>query len=419
MTDIFETLTATYEVPETNLHVLFGKLTDLNKRAKRLRVAPITWKVIGQTVREFRDDITAMKVKRVYHTVEISGLAPKLNGWSFVATLDFTSGEGEGVIVRTVPGFTVDAKYRHSNANCDHCAKIRRRNETFIVRNDAGNEMRVGRQCLRDFLGHQDPHLIARLAEFLAEVNDLGRSSEDDDFFGMGGSDNRIYLARYLTFVSATIRAEGWVSGKQAFEQHIDSTAVRAMMHMRNKNPERSDPKPTEQDKEVVEKAIEWIREVRADAMERDVELDDYMHNLSVVCASDMLSPKNKGIAASLITAHRREIEREINRKKVLTLSETSQFVGTVGKRQVFTLTVLGMNTFMGNMGPTTLVRFTDGANAFTWFASGDVTAEVGKTYRVKATVKKHEAYKGRDAKCAPVKTTFINRAVFEGEVAA
>lgn len=411
-----------YAIPEANIHDLRAKLADLNKRAKRLKVAPVELKEIRTETRVERKRDThgrPLVVTRLYYIVEITGETPRLNGWTFIATLDHSTAQADdgkpvGVIVRTIPGETLPVEYRDYNPTCEHCNKKRIRNETFVLKNQDGRLVRVGRQCLKDFLGHDNPHAVARMAEWLASIDSLARSAEDEGFGGFGGGQGLDYLPDYLGFVAAEMRTNGWVSGREAREFDKSSTASMAannMSNLRNRyfSGDRSKiPQATDADKQQVEAAVEWIREVR----NSDADLNDYMSNLSIVCASDTLHPKNRGIAASLLPAHLRHLEREVNRKAALNLRATSTFQGTVSKRQEWILTLLGWNVVQTIYGSSCIVRLTDGTNAFTWFASSDFDMEPGQTYRVKATVRKHETYRHKDADPAEAgtKTTYINR---------
>jgi len=73
-----------------------------------------------------------------------------------------------------------------------------------------------------------------------------------------------------------------------------------------------------------------------------------------------------------------------------------SEYFGTVGKREIFTLTVIGMKDIESDFGSTTLYMFRDLAgNRAKWFCSCGTSLGVDVTYTVKATVKAHDEYRG------------------------
>ena len=75
-----------------------------------------------------------------------------------------------------------------------------------------------------------------------------------------------------------------------------------------------------------------------------------------------------------------------------------SQFVGTVGKREDFTVIVRKLVGCDGNYGHTTLHIMEDLAgNKISWFASGSAKMEENCTYVIKATVKSQNVYRGEN----------------------
>jgi hypothetical protein len=156
-------------------------------------------------------------------------------------------------------------------------------------------------------------------------------------------------------------------------------------------------------DKRAAE-ALAWVRGM-ADAKG----LSEYLFNLVTVTKGDTVDIKNFGLVASAIAAFQRAQEKAEQRARENAGRTPSQFVGEVGKREVFTVTVKGVKTFDSDFGVRTMVRFEDAAgNTLVWW-TGEVAPvytpegvgtdqseyEEGQTYTVKATVKKHENYKG------------------------
>jgi hypothetical protein len=63
----------------------------------------------------------------------------------------------------------------------------------------------------------------------------------------------------------------------------------------------------------------------------------------------------------------------------------------------------VGIGSFAGTYGETTIYRLKSGNNKLTWFASGESDIEIGGKYKVKGTIKKHDEYRGEAV-------TMINR---------
>ncbi|KKN37432.1 hypothetical protein LCGC14_0763350, partial [marine sediment metagenome] len=158
-----------YEIPSWNVSVLGDKIKKINKRANKIGCPELKITDHGTTVRIHPVDAEANVMgkdwdncrKITYHKISIDGEPPKVAGWTFLGTLDHVTIEG-AVLVNTVPGNKIPTQFHNVKAYCDHCKKIRRRRDTFVLRNDnvaPWDEQEykvVGRNCLKDFLGH-DP----------------------------------------------------------------------------------------------------------------------------------------------------------------------------------------------------------------------------------------------------------------------
>jgi len=433
---------ATYEVPEFNLTWLRAKIEKLNKTAEKLDVQPITMKVISERLREVsrtqaRDSVEAsliaiegnagmMAIKVV--TVEVIGEAPVLKGWKFVATLQHIADNGDSsTVIHAVPGETVPVQYRETDGRwCDHCETRRVRNDTFIVQkvsvdilneNDAGyptgTYRQVGRQCLKDFIGHPKPEMYADWAESLGLLDDMFRGA-GADHSGLTKYERLFMTRTYMCVVAEVIKQSGWVSGKMAYEaeergEHLDRTSNLAATLIMSDAPAWKDFKVTEDSIKLADAALEWAATVLP---KRVVEQpnNDYLYNLRQVAKLEGLNYRVLGIAASLIPAYQRDTQKQVTFED---RAAQSQWVGEPGVRFQFIAQVTALRSINYQDGTTgTVIEFTDDeGNELVWFTGGQHGFERGKTYRVKATVKRHSEFRG-------IKQTAINRAQSMGVVA-
>jgi hypothetical protein len=374
----------TYDIPEYNLPTLQHKIDKLSRRAVKLESSPITLTIVSDRIVEHDNGYAT----RVY-TVEIDGSAPKLNGWRFIAKLELLDA---GNIVRALPHETVPEKYRDADPWCDHCNLNRRRKDTYIVAHDSGEYKQVGSSCLADFTGSKDPHTAAMIAEMILTAMDDASDSEEYDSDRGSSGDGYFRLDKYLAYVSMEIRENGWVSRGKVYDglaqiATCDSAAyamTRTINHV----------KPESHDVSLAKSAIEWVK---SDIASRDT-LSEYEHNLVVIVENEYIKYDLIGYAASIVSSYNREQSRT---------DTQSEYVGTIGQRGPFKgLTLVGINSFEGYYGPSHLHRFvSERGNVVVWFSSR-VLLEKGKVYEGKATIKKHDEYKG-------VKQTVINRAKF------
>jgi len=391
-----DTLFCTYLVPDFKVEGFEKNLTKLVKAAIKCGCEPPTWQKVKTLSLPHPDRSKAKKGAVVEVTaITLRGTAPRLAGWEFSATLQHV---GTETILRAVDGVNVPERFRTATPDdCDHCHKRRRRNDTYVVRNVETNEwLQVGSSCLADFLGHQDPHKIAKFATLLWSLaNDVGGFWDDEE---MGTRFEYVDLQHFLSVVGAVIEAEGWLSRTKAKEEGRcgDSTADIAWSELiaqirclpqkwRYTTDEQIDHYWAE-----AGEAREWAQNVHPD--------NDYLHNIRAIAKLGSTSCRLAGYAASIMTSFRRAKAKEVEAKVQADQKAQSRHVGEVGKRQDFTLTLTFTTSWESQFGTTTLYKFTDeDGNVFSWFSSRSIRElEIGKAFMVKGTVKAHEHYKGQ-----------------------
>lgn len=410
-------------VYDGNILRLHERVEKLNKRAAKLGVpeiqlvlgpaekvyTPVNWQTAsGPAVSEDPDAWGKGKQIRAHErrTVELVGEPPKLAGWSFVAVIDHLS---NGTVTQ-YPGYqgAADLKqFRGSDAGCDHCHTIRKRHETFVVEHEDGTVKRVGRNCIADFLGHQDPsRLLGHIGMWSSIFSDLESCYEA----GMGQGEPRLDLETFLAHVAREIRQGGWLSRGKAWELgRADATADRAQNaywsmgspHMTRKERERIKLEPEDGERAV--KAITWVRALT----DAEVEDSDYLWNLRAVCQDDYIRPKRGGLAGSAIVAAERAFEKQVEREREA--KKSNEHLGAEKERMTLELTLVAERELESDFGVTYLHRFEDAAgNCLVWFASNAsfIPVEgsdwekrcmgIGETLTLSATVKRHDEYKGR-----------------------
>lgn len=389
----------TYSLPSWNFKKLKERIAKINKRAAKMGVAPLELIKIKEELRtdpEFFEAIDAGVIspeeapKITYIEVQINGAAPKLAGWKFIGTLDHYSVPGQ-VIVQTVPGESIPKEFHNREAVCDHCNKIRNRVETFVCENEQHEFKQVGRQCLKDFLGHDVTHL----AWYLTAIHELNEDLEGDEFRGGGmRQDYQHELIPVLTLAAGAIRTFGWVSRTAAMNGGGEATAsivsdIIAPPHTSEGHKQSRELREkigdNEQDKVNAEKSIEWL------ATQEDS--NEYMHNLKAIVASGHTTNKMLGYTCSLISTYLRAMDKLNTQKHEHKLNE---YVGVVGEKIELTVEVAGVTSMPGYFnGVTNLFKMHDEVgHTIVWFSSGNTTMKMGGKYLIKGTVKKQEEYK-------------------------
>jgi len=430
-----------YSVPATNLPELLGRIDKLNKRCRRLGIPEIGYTTeLDYVAHVYRVatsgskayipevDLEEYEARRAatvaagcvapkptgevleWYEVAITGTAPKYDGWKFIATLEPLEGADEPLnLIMAVPGETCPGDYIKRVGVCDHCNQHRNRKQTFVVRHDSGETKAVGRQCIRDFLGHDDPNKLAAWAELLAELGTVAGAAEDEGWLGGGGHVAPRYdIEYYLGWVAGVVRVKGWCSrgkaseyGKIATVDVVNSLLCPPKFSGRDGARARREweelvaaAQPTEADKAEAEAALEWTRELDIEALMAD-EKNNYLLNVATLSRAGVINSKTCGLGGSIIAAHKRHLEQTIKREE-WERRGPSVHVGELKKRQEFTVTVDRIIPTESEWGCTNIHRMRDAAgNDLVWFASGD-GLEAGGAYLVKATPQKHGDYNGR-----------------------
>jgi hypothetical protein len=340
---------------------------------------------------------------RVYYLAEVTGAAPKLAGFEFLATLQH---DDAGTILRTVPTATIADgelnRFRTVKPHCEHCETRRYRKDSFVVRETAtGIVKQVGRNCLGAYLGGQSPEGVASLATMLADIR-AGLDDELGDYYG-GGHELALGLPEFMIAVAMMVRLHGWVSKSAAANdptERLHSTvgAVWNLMF-----PVDADDRAaarafraemTDADRDTAARAFQMF----GDFVNSGSTLNDYLWNLRVSLGSPLVTSRKAGIAGSLIGWYERETGRQAERIAADAVAkaarESSQHVGEVKQRLDLTLTVTRIVTSCGDYGTSYGHFFADATgNVFVWW-TGSTRLEIGTTYTGKCTVKKHDEYK-------------------------
>ncbi len=409
---------STYIIPEANYATLEAKLIKLNRKAFRLGCPAITW-VTGE-VQEYAQFVAGASdewngeefgwelpqaspapgkrytgVLRPMLPVTITGESPRYNGWEFIATLETLhgdNGEAENIVL-AAPGKECPVEYRQSFGVCDHCGHNRQRRQTFVLHHESGEFKVVGRQCIKDFLGGNDPHKAANIAQWWFDVDQSCRESEGFEGGGSGDFDYAT-LDVFLPWVVSVIRVCGWTSGKSARDFGYRSTGGTAWLLQGGYKLSHTDRQlkaecqPTEAD---VAKAEAYRSELLA-MPEEEID-NDYIRNLHAIARLNIVKSKLIGLAASIPVAMDIRAQRAIERKA----RPVSNHVGTVGKREEFTIRVLRSVPIESEYGSSYLYIMEDEAgNRLTWFSSTGNLEASEDFIKVRATVKGHDDYKGQ-----------------------
>jgi len=386
-----------FNIPAENMEALEKKLKSLNKKAKRAGTGELTLTVVSETAEKQDDGYV-----NVFKQVVVEGEAPKIEGWTFLARLDHNvDPTGNSNLVYVMPGQSLPEGYRNRPADCDHCGWTRKRRDTYVLRHDATSDLKqVGRTCIQDFIGI-DPEKVLAHAERLASLYDKAKDAESVPLDRSAMHDRRfIDLEVYLTHVAMAIRMHGWVSGKEAYDNH-------QVIATRNQATETMFPTPgydyenelEDEDLIIAQAAIQW-------ALSQDATKNDFTHNMVTIATTGYIDFKATGTAAYIVQGY---IRSEEVKKPTLDLSGSDHFAQKGdkirGDVEVISKKVLPMKDW--DQFQKTIVRMlsTDGGNLIVTFSTGNFgdSVNVGDKITIRGTVTKNDTFND-------VKQTIVNR---------
>lgn len=422
----------------SNLTEIEKRLTALNKKASKLSTEPIALKVTDEKLvlhyTTNDEDTRGWDFEHVF-TV-LSGTTPKVPGFEFLATVTHTE---HGNVIKRIPPIaygvrhnlddrggeygdkynsrdsaaghaleSIDLSKYHTTGNlCEQCGLHRDRLDTFVVYNEeTGETKQVGRNCLRDYTGRNNPEQVLKVLE---QVWEFMRS--------MGGRSDRPVISTQdlMTHAATLMRSYGGYRkglGHEAAE-NLYNFVHRVMSKDRKPVPLWVEPIAADEDaaKNVITWAADWD------------ENSEFATNVKISLAGSHIDRKLYGYAGAAYVAYEKWMGRERARKAQAD-KPVSQHVGTIDQRETFTLTVTGIKWIENHYAtsdedaskPLIIMEDPEG-NEVKWFASrlprvADKPAQaepvIGGTYQVKATVKRHEDSDQYG------KSTMIQRAKFE-----
>jgi len=377
-----------FKIPETNLHYVMEKVEKLKKRAEKLNAPPIKFEIVKEIYEKVQEEDGERTIK--FYVINVEGPAPKLNGWTFAATIVHEEG---GNIFHVNPSLeaSIPADFRNSpSTNCDHCHTKRIRRDTYVLLSEAGQWLQVGRSCLKDFLGHASPEKIAQYAEEIMNLDNI--FAPYSEYRGMR-LPNYLPLEHILTESAHFVRIEGYISRAKAEEFGRTPTASLVMdvtfHHHQLTNEEkeffqRKYGEITEADKETAKKAIEWAKDLEVDTS------NDYLWNIRTIANAEFVQDRNLGLACSMIIAY---IRANTKNEKNGFLDE---FYSSEGAKFEAAAKLIFMTSYETQWGTTHVFSFNVENKKVVW-KTGSMAfnvEDIGKTFNIKGKIKKHEVYK-------------------------
>jgi hypothetical protein len=367
----------------------------LNRRARRNGLEPLSL-TLGSTGRQYMDlPVTPTQSKRVLvNTIEVTltGNIPLLpGGWRVVAMREHKA--STGVVTWLSYNRDENPDTLPVGTMCDHCNAKRNRRLVFYVRNEDGKLMRVGSQCVKDFVSNHTPTSLAFIAEAQWLLSHLREALDSEGPFGPQGATCGAYdsLAVLCHAIEATRQTGGYISRDRAQQQGQVATASTVIDQLDHHRPHNDDH--IDEAREI----IEYLRTIDGE--------NEYTRNLVEVAKADAVDRSHVGILASGVAVWRRHLDEVALAQRLAEMPDTDTHVGNVGERVTMGVTLESVRASESYYGQTHIHTFrTLGGACVVWFSTaGVIDAEPGQEVEIVATVKRHGEYRGQ-------KQTTVNR---------
>lgn len=427
-----DTITQTFDIWAINVSYFTKTITKLNKRCVRLGLTPITWKItnrerIAQVAKESDSYVTGSIMGYEWRTtLAVTGQSPVVSGYAIAAVIEHTSA---GNLLRDATGGAVDlSAYRNIGPTCDHCKVNRQRNETVLLMRADQTLMRVGKSCMKDFLGHSSISKLAWMADFASLLGQLGEMDESGECYSSGGICDTWDLLEFLGWCAAASRRFGYVTrGSAKNSDTLIATCDSAVSEMlaRCLNPRTyyrdlengKAFEPLAEDLEYARVALDWtlsdLAKIKSSnlvdsKLSNKESWNDFQHNLSVICELGYVGPKHVGLAGAILGYYKRGTEWAVEKAarnaaallratKHTDRAQGASHVGIVGEKIIVEVVIGKTNSSWSDQWGSTYfmgMETVEGGDLLTWKSSNNPELEPGTRCFIRGTVKEHGEFR-------------------------
>ncbi len=308
----------------------------------------------------------------------------KKDGYSVIAKIEHLDG-GNVVYNMTEENHP---EWSSITPRCQHCGCDHGQKVTFIVRNESGEEMQVGRTCLKDYCGI-DPQRIG----MLKQVTDIFLDMDVDHYdFTEHPMAHAYDTLEVLALAIRAMKQQGYRSSKDG-----NGSNKEVMLRMMGDGERISDDEYT-----VAKELAKKIMQVELNMANKYL-----LDNVQMLIRNQYCKENHFGYIAYAPLAYERcEEAMERNRKyeqEKAQEQKKSGHIGSIGQRLNIDVSDMKLLTsWESEFGYTYLYKITDtSGNVLVWYASKTMK----NASRIRATVKAHTDYNG-------VKQTIVTRCV-------
>jgi hypothetical protein len=279
--------------------------------------------------------------------------------------------------------------FYNAKCNCEHCNIERYRKEVFILEDENGNYIQVGKSCLKDYVGNKNFSEVFFKFSIISDLTNF--ANNDNSSFNYS---NNISTNFAIEIAMSIILNQGFVSKTKALENDLTPTSINMILYFSGNNEEYRNEINKVNLKYTAHDVIDFINNIDEDS--------NYYHNLKIFINNSFCDFKKFGFIAAAANEFIKS-KNEVNKK-----CSTSSYIGNIGDKVKDINTKLIFTKKMESYyGVVTFYKFEDNnGNIINWFSSKDINIDVGNNYIISGTIKDLKDFNGnKETQLIRVKT--------------
>lgn len=336
----------------------------------------------GYTIVKEKDQLIG---RRDYHLVEhrqcvyhIQGHQPVIEGWTFVARLEFFAKDAHPLVM-VVPGQTCPDHFFHSHSTlCEHCHQKRTRKYAYVLKHiETGEYKQVGKSCLADFIRSD----VNEYLEYFAQFWSVDFLCQEEDEAGYYAKSPILIDAEDLIRCMRLIKEYGFHSAKSE-----ESTAQHYWAAVYNqKHPDHA----------LILQAItneerEYILSILTEGACLQSQGNSFLHNIKELCQFSTWESKYLGfLVAWLGTCFKKHNDTVLKSKQ-----KENSYVGKIGDRLQAQVLMKDIKVFDSNWGMSYLhLCETESGQSVIFYSQKRLIKELNQLVSIKGSVKDLKEY--------------------------
>lgn len=371
-----------YNIPIENFNAFKKRIDQLNKKALKLNLEPIKLKILDTFVydNEVSLDIPCYKIE-ITQNNQI-----RVNGYEFAGKLE--KNINNTFIYKGKEGVPVSQK---EIKICQHCKTNRFRKLLYILQNEKGEYITIGKTCLNDFTGHEDAEKIAQYHQHIEDIFALSEDELLESFLSNTSYTPSTYSIDDVIRASiVSIKDRGY---HKSFEgEYSTKDDVYRILHPINKRGEQLFDKAMQLPKQEIEDIKNFILNMESNS--------DFIRNLKLLITDGFVIDKMLSYAASIPQTVSNEKAKLLKEDLENKLKAESEFIGVIGEKiDVLTTFIKAshyerFSAYTGKPETVNIYTFLDkNNNCIVWKTTASEDFEVGDEIHIKGKVKSHDEY--------------------------